>query len=278
MAVAELADDLDSLHDMKDRDARWQRLRELCRELARLQHGYNHSRRTELAWTKYNGGSDDPPVPSEDSEPETRNPKLETPPSTPKFVPNRVQSFPPPTRYVHHALCGCVCRKCHPADGPYPYWDAERDAAAWNGSGMVHRENGETFYLVLWNCDCTCQRCDFKNLPEPADKARKSIFRIILNTKCACNGPCQKCHAPDSEYPLADVLRDQALIKEQHSSILRGPNGISTCARVAFCQCPCEPCARTEIQEFQNTLASHEPPPDKNPKPQNQAFEQAISH
>ncbi|HWD92110.1 MAG TPA: hypothetical protein VG938_07145 [Verrucomicrobiae bacterium] len=54
MVVAELADDLESLDDAKDRNQRWQRLRELARELARLQNGYNRSRWAELAWTKWN--------------------------------------------------------------------------------------------------------------------------------------------------------------------------------------------------------------------------------
>ena len=243
MIVAELAADLESLDEATNPRERWQCLRELSRELVRLQNGYNRSRWAALAWAKRN----DRFVESDDAG-ETQSSELAVQNSE-AVVPDRAESYVTPPRFLHHSPCGCVCRKCHTADGPYPYWDAERDAAKRVGStGRVHRDDGENFYLLNWNCDCTCKRCDSKNGVEADGKPRKSVFRIIHTTKCSCHGTCRKCHAPDSQYPMADVLRDQQLAHEQHSSNIRGDNGISTCVRLSFCQCPCEQCKQNEIE------------------------------
>jgi hypothetical protein len=53
IALAELMVDLDDLHQLKGND-RWERLRFLTRELARLQNSFNRSRWTELEWTRWN--------------------------------------------------------------------------------------------------------------------------------------------------------------------------------------------------------------------------------
>jgi hypothetical protein len=58
IVLAEMAEDLNNLHEVSNRDKRWQRLREIGRELARLQHGYNHSRKTELSWDKWKSSYD----------------------------------------------------------------------------------------------------------------------------------------------------------------------------------------------------------------------------
>jgi hypothetical protein len=91
MAVAELAADLDALEGMKDPDARWQRLRELCRELARLQNGFNRSRWTELAWTKRNDT-----LRNGENSNETQTCQTHLPNSN-VVVPNRAQSCDTPT-------------------------------------------------------------------------------------------------------------------------------------------------------------------------------------
>jgi hypothetical protein len=255
ITVAELAADLDGLDDLKDSDTRWQRLRELTRELARLQNGYNRSRWAELAWLKYNdtGNSCTTVSPAQRDEPSTLDSRPSTPTPFAPVVPCRALSYRGnQTRYVHHAHCGCVCRKCHSEDGPYPYWDAERDSAARKSSELVQRENSETFRLHYWPCDCTCQRCDSQGLPEAPDQARKSVFRTIRNTKCECHGICPKCHAPDSEYPMTELLRDEALSREQNSSTIRHADGTSTCLRISYCDCPCEQCKPIEAENFQD--------------------------
>ena len=109
IVIAEL---LEHLHEITDRNQRWQRLRELSRELARLQHGFNHSRSVELAWTKRNDQFQDTD--------DTITPP--TPPAAP--APDIVD------RAMYHRRCGrgCVCPDCHPEDGPYPYSQAVQDA------------------------------------------------------------------------------------------------------------------------------------------------------
>src|SRR5262249_21958050 len=64
-------------------------------------------------------------------------------------------------RHVHTTRCGCVCLKCHPTDGPYPYKDAVEDAKALNGgrSGSIESPYGETICIERWECDCTCAKC-----------------------------------------------------------------------------------------------------------------------
>jgi hypothetical protein len=248
IAVAELSADMDGLDDMKNSDARWQRLRELTRELARLQNGYNHSRWAQLAWTKWN----DEPSSESDYEPENENPEPKTAeiqPEIPAVVPDRARSYGGvQERYVHHAHCGCVCRKCHPEDGPYPYWDAERDAAACKKCEIVEPENAETYRVDCWPCDRTCQRCDSQGLPEAPDQARRSVFHFIYSTKCKCHGTCAKCHAHDSEYPMAELLRDAALPPQKKRSIIRHADGTSICLRPSYCECACEPCQRAELE------------------------------
>ena len=140
IAIAELADDLETLDTAKNPKERSQRLREICLDLARLQNGYNRSRWAELAWTKYNDLSNDPD--QSDETDETKSPPLadastitntqhatrNTPPQP--VVPHRATSHGGDTLFVHRAPCGCVCRKCHAEEGPYPYWEAERHLAA----------------------------------------------------------------------------------------------------------------------------------------------------
>ena len=57
-----MADELEHLHEITDRNERWKKLKEISRELSRLQHGFNHSRSVGLAWNKYNDQFEHPPV------------------------------------------------------------------------------------------------------------------------------------------------------------------------------------------------------------------------
>jgi hypothetical protein len=264
LVIAELADDLETLDTAKNPEERRQRLREICRDLARLQNGYNRSRWAELAWTKYNDlspqdaesdepiESDEPESPPLAPDPTITNTQNATRNTSPPVVPNRAASHSRDPHYVHRAPCGCVCRKCHSEDGPYPYWEAERDLAATikSGTPIVEAADGRLSHLLDWNCDCTCQRCDSKNRPEPEGSARKSVFRTIHNTRCHCRGTCKKCHAPDSEYPMTEVSRDIREIHETHRSILRRENGLSICVRSSFCNCTCDECENAENEDL----------------------------
>jgi hypothetical protein len=281
MTVAELALDLDTL-PKRCGEKRSQKLHHLIRDLCRLQNVHDRTRRTALAWTEYNASL--PPS----VELTTHNSQLETPSVTssvstsvePDCTKSQVddshdakpeiqkKNFNPEilplrtgrSRYVHTAPCGCVCRKCHPKDGPYPYWDAEHDLADKPlSSELVQRENGEIFTLYIWKCDCTCVRCDSKNRPEQPDKARKTIFRMIHDTNCNCGGICQKCHAPDSPYPLAELLRHQAHINEHGGDFIRTSDGISISFRYSFCNCSCDKCESAKLEQTENPIINITP-------------------
>jgi hypothetical protein len=88
--------------------------------------------------------------------------------------------------------------------------------------------------------DCTQSQagesCDSK------PKRPYNPFKSVYYTRCDCNDPCPKCHAPDSEYPVDEVLRDKKFRKE---------HGVDPCDRYGDskllmnfdCDCFCDRCA-----------------------------------
>jgi hypothetical protein len=192
MVIAELADDLETLHDAKNQKDRWQRLRELSRELARLQNGYNRSRWAELAWTKWNDRFNDGTVSDEPESSELANDTTSTntqnatrntqhePRNTPPVVPDRAQSH----------------------------------------GGDPHDSNSPT--------------------PEPTRPG--SGMDVIHFTRCDCDDPCPKCHAPDSECPLDEAIRDRQF-KKQHGDNPCDRHGKPKFLINCFCDCFCDRCA-----------------------------------
>ena len=353
LTLAELAVDLDAIHDMKEGAERWQRLKELTREAARLQHAFNQCRRQDLALAKWNfrvsgwneegrmqnaemtgaaelrtsketgsgtlpllaggtpgatlseaeGGSN---AEYSNAEWGTRNAESEhrmsnaerrtsneaqprergTPngdegehPSGGERVEGRSENegaeegkvlmgnrlvavSRPGSKQVSErriylvAGCGCICRKCHPEEGEYAHWEAERDRALVKRArqSFVKYEDGGGFHAHVEECDCTCERCEDKVVLQSAEygvrsaesdgdfKPRRSVYREVHHTKCECRGICERCHGLDREYPMAEVLRDEQLRQERGGGILRGENGISICLRSALCDCVCERC------------------------------------
>jgi DNA-binding transcriptional MerR regulator len=170
IVIAELADELEHLDQTTDRNQRWQRLREISRELARLQHGFNHSRTVELAWTKHNQPFAAEPVNS--SQPQSTHP-----PVTPAHQSQTAESeMTPPTsptptietvdRHIYHRRCrrGCVCPDCHPEDGEYPYTQAVKDNQTHESHSSPYWIRGlQCFWIHHSDCDCDCD-CE-KNLP-----------------------------------------------------------------------------------------------------------------
>jgi hypothetical protein len=164
-AVAELMDDLDSSQKFRG-EKRSRSLHNLIRDLARLQFGYNHSRRTELAWTKYN-----------DNRPWRAS-------ASPASQPNTTPSAPTTVKPDGARSCDT---ESHDAQPPY----------------------------------------------DP--------FKHIYHTRC-CHEPCRKCHAPDSEYPLDEVLRDKNFY-QQHSQHPCDRHGRRRHIFNTYCECPCDRCA-----------------------------------
>ena len=80
---------------------------------------------------------------------------------------------------------------------------------------------------------------------DPHDSDSKPPYnpiKIIHHTKCECGEPCPKCHAPDSEYPLDEVLRD----KQYYTKHSRNPHDRHGNPRHLMnydCDCFCDRCA-----------------------------------
>jgi hypothetical protein len=214
IALAELMVDLDSL-PQHNPDQRWNRLRELTRELARLQNAYNRSRWAELAWSKWNerflGPEDydlstiklsdtklpdalrntDSPSDSEESlEPETSSKTLEIKPDQPNSTEG--ETLGPP-----------ASRPAQPPTSPL---------------GRVSLA-----------------------LPVPAEIDDRVYIRRTIYHPQGCDCVCRTCHPEDSDYPYAQALQDHTEAKERGVQFFwRGRTGINT--RPTKCNCPCEKC------------------------------------
>jgi hypothetical protein len=107
VVLAEMAEDINNLHEVPNRDQRWQRLREIGRELALLQHGYNHSRKTELSWDKWKSSFE-----YRMSHPQRQKPTPNPPANIGESAavkPGQSRSsqnnFPSPPSAIHHLPC-----------------------------------------------------------------------------------------------------------------------------------------------------------------------------
>jgi hypothetical protein len=234
-AVAELMADLDTLPKLRG-EKRSNLLHQLIRDLARLQHGYNHSRRTALAWCKYN---DDQPgtaglsveasaksdvSPASASTPETVN--TTSSPATP-VVPDCAESCSehshdsaPETkpsgssrRVIHFTRCECYepCPKCHAPDSEYPLDEAIPDREFYR----QHTKNpcdrhGNTRYLINCYCDCFCDRCAEKYVtPLPsALRAEPMLLAPIPTLKPAeqpISGACNSLRDSNDEKSTVET-------------------------------------------------------------------------
>lgn len=181
IVLAELAEDLDSLDELPNRDQRWKRLREISRTLARLQNGYNHSRRVELQWQKRKDlfeyededkGSPDSTVPSlqsggevSPSQPEStageRIDHLESKnlAELQTSAPTRLPTVESVNRTIYSRQCGygCICRDCHAEGGKYPHSEVMKDLETSKAMKTDHfLRDGIFFNLTRTYCDCYC--------------------------------------------------------------------------------------------------------------------------
>jgi hypothetical protein len=179
LLLADLIETLNDAHKIADANKRWQRLREVSRDLARLQHGYNHSRRVELSFKKWNHemGCDEPgpeappassPQPGSASLSVEASAKSDVPPASPSSESDStVQASPTESRQKNPALAprtirtiyqrrcgyGCICKDCHPDDGEYPYAQAVKDHEHHRDQEYCHQQNA---IFVNADCDCYC--------------------------------------------------------------------------------------------------------------------------
>jgi hypothetical protein len=77
---------------------------------------------------------------------------------------------------------------------------------------------------------------------DPEPKPDGNGMYVLHFTNCNCDEPCPKCHAPDSDYPLEDAIRDRRYYRKtgQYPCDRRGKRRFLI--NVA-CGCPCDRCA-----------------------------------
>jgi len=166
LVLAEMAEDLNTLHEITNPTERWKRLREISRDLARLQHSYNHSRKVELSFHKWrhDTGIDERVVPNQPREQkaaENAAPAPEINAVAPSPTESQQENAPvdDPIRTIHCRRCrsGCVCKDCHPDDGKYPYAQAVKDyAETWKPE---YRSVSHYPLLMKVACACPCDEC-----------------------------------------------------------------------------------------------------------------------
>jgi len=187
IVLAEMAEDLNELHKITDRTERWKRLREISRDLARLQHSYNHSKKVELSFAKWRHeiGDDHRQVPGEEEKeisetaspvvvarascqcesrgPDARATAGELSCVAPGPIESQQKNSAPhdPFRRIYHCRCsrGCICKECHPDDGKYPYAQAVKDYEDSMKPDYWALENPRPFMIMNFDCnshsDCT---------------------------------------------------------------------------------------------------------------------------
>ena len=210
ITIAEMMVNLDAVQKLRG-EKRDQKMKHLVRDLARLQNAYNHSRRTDLAWTKYNdtnnSGTGVPPVRSNE-------PSDLTPPTSPLSPPNATSSPPAPLvpdcaksqavdpndpepkpdgngMYVlHFTNCNChePCPTCHAPDSDYPLDDATRDHRYYRKYFRYPKDrHGKQRFLINVICDCACQRCAEKaaaTAPAPKLARLPKLLRRRVGSRC----------------------------------------------------------------------------------------------
>lgn len=181
IVIAELADELEHLHEITDRKEHWKCLREISRELARLQHGFNHSRSVELAWAKRSDQFEEEPVkPSQPQSNEVTVKNIKNQETNSTHTPPAEPVLETVDRHLYHRRCrrGCVCPDCHPEDGIYPYSQALKDDRNYEDHSSPYWIRGHLrFWVTHFDCDCYCD-CEKINpfkLPEPIPSALQNI-------------------------------------------------------------------------------------------------------
>jgi hypothetical protein len=158
LVLAEMAEDLNSLHLLADREKRWIRLREISRDLARLQHTYNHGKKVELSYMKWNENPGCQEQISEETVPEAPcpAPKLDVvAPGPIESNQKKLSGVAPSFRTIYTRRCGygCLCKDCHSDDGPYPYAQAAKDYENHRDHDYCHQQNA---IIAITECDCYC--------------------------------------------------------------------------------------------------------------------------
>jgi hypothetical protein len=98
------------------------------------------------------------------------------------------------------------------------------------------------------------------------DKTPYDPFKLIYHTKCDCGEPCRKCHAPDSEYPLDEVLRDRQFYATHGARHPYDRHGNQKHLTNVDCDCFCDRCAEKAAHAAPALRAEPQPGRDALPR------------
>jgi hypothetical protein len=89
---------------------------------------------------------------------------------------------------------------------------------------------------------------------------------VIHFTNCDCDEPCPKCHAPDSNYPLEEAIRDRQYYRK-YGRFPCDRRGKARALINVACDCSCDRCDINTPPAFpHDPMPRHEPKPsDENP-------------
>ena len=215
ITLAEMTVDLDAAQKLRG-ERRIDRMNHLVRNLSRLQNAYNRSRWADLAWTKYNDGFDSGTGTCRAEALAKANPPVRT--SVPSAL--ATHNSPPTTSNAQPETAG-VPPAHSSALTPRP--------SPLNPSSVVP------------------DRAPSQALPpdEGEPKPDGNGMYVLHFTKCNCHEPCPTCHAPDSDYPLEDAIRDHRYYRK-YFHYPRDRHGKQRFLINVICDCPCTRCADAE--------------------------------
>jgi hypothetical protein len=210
IVIAEMADELEHLHELPDRDRRWQRLREISRELARLQHGFNHSRAVELAWTKHNDPFDALAAQSVNSS----QPQSSQAPRRNSSEDQTADGTNAPVKPLNEIMPAPAASLSSPKGGEGRGEEAFSFASSVEAIGIQDQK---------------------------ATAQIETVDRAIYHRRCGRGCVCPHCHPEDGIYPYSQAVKD-AEAHQDHTSPywIRGHLRLWVTHFDCDCYCNCE--------------------------------------
>lgn len=148
--MADLAAEVHALHDITDKETRWKRFRELCRDLVRLQAEYHRGQKADLVKDKFEwqlkkeGARYETKITAPQAAPPA-------PPANPPIETSRSESKQKERKplIASYRECGCPCDTCNASSG----LTAQEIANA----GKSDQPDGK--FVNKCRCRCFCERC-----------------------------------------------------------------------------------------------------------------------
>ncbi len=247
IALAELMADMDTLHQLQG-DDRLKRLRTLIGELSHLQNAYNRSRRTGLAWVKWNErfcGPDDYDY-DEEKSPTAYHPAISPPPSL-------ISPATPPLETPNPTPSPALATAENPEKTPEIKPDQTTSTSEENSTYPVAQTEPLDRHEARDSVSLSSPKGG-EGGGEEAVRAHGEVMlgargevddRIYLNRPiyhpkdCSCI--CHNCHPETGDYPYAEALRDSTEAQQCGvRAFWRGRTSIHTIP--TECNCVCKEC------------------------------------